>query len=334
MHHRLACYILVALLVNVEAARVKAKEEADLAEESYVADVHMSMEDTEELSVTARSFCSSARCDGASDGSKHDIGLKFRYPDDAAGPEMHDEVVTFRTMPRDDVAVQKEYQNYHHGSLHDCAPVTGHFEYSHDWPSHMQNNMREGLWPNQPEKIYSCVEHCKLKTFDADGNQLNQGQEPVVWVQRDSHRHDALAKIQKVGWKPASCTVGTAVQEHWWKQRSEVPRDQLMVDQSGLPVWPFVSYVHQPVNWIAPIHAEYAKKFCSLTESERISVVERVTLNRPNRWAYGNVQWYGQSKLRLAARNYFPDHFPRKCDNNDWTAANADGVVHYEGELE
>lgn len=328
MDHRLACYALVALLLNVEAERVA----TDLALESYVADVHMSMEETEELSVAARSLCSSARCDGATDGSKPTIELKFRYPLDAAGPEMRDEVVTFRTMPRDDVAVQKGYDNYNHGSLHACAPVTNHFEYSHDWPSHMQNNMREGLWPNQPGKLsYSCAEHCKLKTFDADGNQLNAGQEPWVWVQRDSHRHDVLAKIRKVGWTPASCTVGTAVQEHWWKQRSEVPRGGLMVDQSGLPVWPFASYIHQPVDWIAPIHAEYAKKFCNLTDSERVSVVKRVTLNRPTQTSFGNVLWYGKSKLRLKAKNYFPNHFPRKCDNG-WTAADADGVVHYEGE--
>merc|ERR1719210_988568 len=98
------------------------------------------------------------------------------------------------------------------------------FSYSfQDWAIHMQTNMREGIWPNQPGKNakYSCAEKCQLKIFNEEGLQLNKGNEPEVWVERDGHAGDLFSKLSFFGWSPDTCTVGNALQAHWWRQKFE-----------------------------------------------------------------------------------------------------------------
>lgn len=325
--------IVVLLVSGVGAGRLTdvldVDDNAMLKEEPYAGAM---LEEEGYAAAATHEYCASDRCDGASDkDGKNKIQLMFRDPEFEALEDKKSD--KFPMISREHVGEKRGYTEYHYGKLSKCSPLKNqHMLKQKDWPTHMQLNMRTGIWPNSPGNTYGCAEYCKLKIYDAHGKQINEGSEPEVWVERNGHSTDLLAKLNFAGWKPPSCTVGTNLQAHWWKQRfyanylSGKGKDHLMEDPSHLPVWPFVSYLNKPFEFgVAPLHELYKSKFCALTSEQKVSVVERVTTHRLSKFSYGT--YYGRNALRLGSRNFFPNHFPMECPDG-WLRNKAEGVFY------
>lgn len=261
-------------------------------------------------------FCGTARCNGYTDADESSKRqLNFRMPS---------ELTRNDPVSRAEVAEKLGYRGYHYGKLRDCEPVPDMFSYGsgsrhRDWAIHMQMNMRAGLWPNNPGKLqYQCAERCLLEIYDQEGDQLNPGSEPEVWVEREGHSSDLLAGIPSIGWKPSRCSVGNWLQAHWMKEKflhekrgeSGNSGRRIMSDQDGLPVFP------SPFE--SSLQPDFEKRFCELNEDDKASVTKRVTMHRPNPWDY----YASMATSRMRSQRWFPNGFPKRCEDGwNWRTA-------------